>query len=165
LNSCRLDLPEIVYGEGLLHRWDGDAEGAVQALEQRLALAQQRQDRWIEYRCIVFLMMSEYERGNAERVVEHASTLTAIGIEMGETDVPFARVLRVLATMRDVSDKSLLAYAMNQAAMRLLELGERATARQISCEALAAARDSSRREFYCPHPNPPPLRKGGGRGR
>jgi len=48
LNSCRLDLPEIVYGEGLLHRWDGDAEGAVQALEQALALAQQRQDRWIE---------------------------------------------------------------------------------------------------------------------
>jgi hypothetical protein len=109
--------------------------------------------------------------------------LTAIGIEMGETDVPFARVLRVLARMRDepavanhqladalvalrdVSDKSLLAYAMNQAAVRLLELGERATARQFSYEALAAARDASRREFYRPHPNPPPLRKGGGRGR
>ncbi|HEU0203924.1 MAG TPA: hypothetical protein VFR86_26235 [Burkholderiaceae bacterium] len=76
---------------------------------------------------------------------------------MGEAEVPFARVLRALAVsgagaaanraelfdalgaLRDASDKSLLAYALNQAALHLVERGDAGAARTLALEALAAA--------------------------
>lgn len=155
--SISPEVHEFVLGEGLLQRWDGDTESAAQSLARGLAMARRAQDRWSEHRCLVYLMIIEFERGNREGVIEHAATLLAIGAEMGEADVPFARVLRALVkfpdgpevankqlaealtALRDVSDKSVLAYALNQAAIQLLECGQPRGAQELSSEALATA--------------------------
>jgi hypothetical protein len=150
-----LELADLRYATGLLARWDGDMQGAVENLERALQLAQQRQDGWLECRCTEFLAMLEHERANTARVLDHAARLVAIGNEMGEAEVPFARVLRALAAsgaaaerdelfdalraLRDASDKALLAYAMNEAARHLIERGDTAGAGPLAQEALAAA--------------------------
>lgn len=150
------EIIEVDWGEALVRRWDGDADAAVRSLEKALAAARHIQDRWREYKCLTLLMMLELERGGWERMEQHAVTLLAVGSEMGEDDVPFARVLRALAKARDrpeadgqlaaaldalraASDKSLLAYALDCAAAHALERGRSDIARAWSTEALAAA--------------------------
>jgi predicted ATPase/DNA-binding SARP family transcriptional activator len=157
------ELHELRFAEGLLQRWDGAGDEAAQSLADALTMARRAQDRWSEYRCLMYLMMVELERGRHDRLAEYAGRLIAVATDMGESDVPFARVLRsvaalpedpdaayrqlgeALSTLREASDKSLLAYSLNEAALRLLDCGRPVIAREFSTEALGAAR-AMRRE-------------------
>ena len=56
-----LELCELHWARGLLHRWDGEAEMASASIARALALARKDEDRWREYKCLTWLAMLAQE--------------------------------------------------------------------------------------------------------
>jgi DNA-binding SARP family transcriptional activator len=158
-----LEIAELYWGQGLLQRWDGDLETASSLLERALGLARRAEDRWREYKCLTWLAMIERERGAPDRAHARCVELGHVAARMGDQDVPFARAIMVLAqlaagqadgtarlagalaALREIDDKSHLAYALNGAAEISLAAGHVAAARALAEEALAAAAAVRRR--------------------
>ena len=152
-----LELCELHWAQGLLHRWDGDAEKAVESLARALALARKNEDRWREYKCLTWLAMLEQELGRYAEMQARCAELGEVAIRLNEDETPFVSTLQSLALLateedptadklgdalqrlRAVDDKSYLAYALNSAAWLHLQAGRVDQARLYAAEALTAA--------------------------
>lgn len=152
-----LELCELHWARGLLHRWDGQAELAMASLGRALALARQDEDRWREYKCLTWLAMLEQELGRFADMQARCAELRAVAARLGEDETPFVATLQALALLaaggssavdvladalrrlRAVDDKSYLAYALNSAARLHLHAGRIDQVRLCASEALAAA--------------------------
>ena len=152
-----LELCELHWARGLLHRWDGDAEAAVTSLGRALDLAREEEDRWREYKCLTWLAIQQHERGRYSEMEALCAELTEVADRLGEDETPFVATLQALASLaegfecadalfadalrrlRRVDDKSYLAYALNSAASLHLRGGRIDQARIFAAEALAAS--------------------------
>jgi tetratricopeptide (TPR) repeat protein len=158
-----LELCELHWARGLLHRWDGQAEMALACIDRALALARKDQDRWREYKCLTWLAVLEQELARYTEMQTHCEELRTVAARLGDDETPFAATLQALALLaaegasaadifanalqrlRTVDDKSYLAYALNSAAHLHLHAGRPDQARLCAGEALAAA-SAMRRE-------------------
>jgi DNA-binding SARP family transcriptional activator/tetratricopeptide (TPR) repeat protein len=152
-----LELCELHWARGLLHRWDGEAELAVESLGRALALARKDEDRWREYKCLTWLAMLEQELGQFADMQARCAELRAVAARLGEDETPFVATLQALALLaaggssaadeladalrrlRAIDDKSYLAYALNSAARLHLQAGRIDQVRLCAAEALTAA--------------------------
>jgi hypothetical protein len=150
-----LELCELHWARGLLARWDGEAEAALGALAQALALAHRDEDRWREYKCLTWLAMLAQELGRYDEMRARCQELRAVAARIGEDETPFVATLQALALLatgetgaaltaalpglRQIDDKSYLAYALNCAARLHLRAGRMGKVRACAAEALAAA--------------------------
>jgi DNA-binding SARP family transcriptional activator len=152
-----LELCELHWAWGLLHRWDGENEKAVASIGCALDLAREDEDHWREYKCLTWLAVLDHELGRCSDMQARCVELKAVAARLGEDETPFVETLQALAQLaekgpaatdalaealhrlRTVDDKSYLAYALNSAA-RLHLLAGRMDQMQICArEALAAA--------------------------
>jgi tetratricopeptide (TPR) repeat protein len=158
IQSLGLEIAELCWARGLLQRWDGDLETASGAMERALGLARRAEDRWRVYKCLTWLAMVELERGELDRAQACSVALGQVAAKMGDQDVPFAlaitalaeliagkagareRLASALAALREIDDKSHLAYVLNLAAGVYLDGGCIAAAQALAGEALAAAK-------------------------
>ena len=160
--SLELKVVELIWGQGLVARADGDPSAARSLVERSVALARLRQDHWREYECRVWLALLDYECGAFAAVLEHRSAVVALARRMGDADAPFAQALGALArlhlsapadaaaarteleasldALRSADDQAHLAYALNAAAAMDLAAGLTAAATERAREALKAAR-------------------------
>jgi tetratricopeptide (TPR) repeat protein len=163
LTSLGLELCELHWAQGLLQRWDGEAEGAIASITRALALARKDEDRWREYKCLTWLAMLEQELGRYDEMKARCEELTTVAARLGEDETPFVATLQGLALLaaeetsasdvladalgrlRTVDDKSYLAYALNSAARLHLRAGRIDQVRLCATEALDAASAMRRR--------------------
>ena len=156
-SPLRLELCELHWARGLLHRWDGEAETALISITRALELAREDEDHWREYKCLTWLAVIEQEQGRYLEMQARCAELKAVAARLGEDETPFAATLQALAQLasknpaateplaealrqlRTVDDKSYLAYALNSAARLHLRAGSIDQARIYAAEALAAA--------------------------
>jgi DNA-binding SARP family transcriptional activator len=156
-DSLGLEFCELHWARGLLHRWDGEGDMAMAAIGRALALARQDEDRWREYKCLIWLAMIEQELGCYAEVQSRCTELRMVAARLGEDESPFIATLQALAQLaadeaegqtaladglrrlRKVDDKSYLAYALNSAAGLHLRAGRPDEARLCAAEALSAA--------------------------
>ena len=152
-----LELCELHWARGLLHRWDGETETAAASIARALELARKDEDHWREYKCLTWLAMIEQEQGRYQEMQERCAELKAVAARLGEDETPFAATLQALAQLaskkpaatdplaealrrlRTIDDKSYLAYTLNSAARLHLRAGRIDQARTCAAEALEAA--------------------------
>jgi DNA-binding SARP family transcriptional activator/tetratricopeptide (TPR) repeat protein len=157
-----LELCELHWARGLIHRWGGEYDAAVPLLERALAMARDVEDRWREYKCLTWLAVFDLERGHAAATTDRCAELMQVATKLGEAHVPFVATLEVLARMsagergaetrlgcaldelRAVDDKSYLAYALNEAAVLHLRNGRICEAVDSASEALKVAETMQR---------------------
>ncbi len=141
VDSLGLELCELHWARGLLHRWDGEAEMATASIARALALARKDEDRWREYKCLTWLAMLAQELGRYGEMQARCADLRTVAARLGEDETPFVATLQGLALLaadkgsasdvladalrrlRTVDDKSYLAYALNSAARLHLRAG------------------------------------------
>ena len=161
-----LELCELHWARGLLHRWDGEAEMAVAAMGRALAIARNSEDRWREYKCLTWLAILERESGRYPEMRARCAELTIVAARLGEDETPFVATLQALELLaaeessaadacadalerlRKVDDKSYLAYALNSAAHFHLQAGRLDQARLCAEEALEAAAAMGRKNEF-----------------
>lgn len=157
VDQLGLELCELYWARGLLQRWDGDAETASASIARALALARKDEDRWREYKCLTWLAMIEQELGRNDDMQARCEDLGTVAARLGEDETPFVATLQALARLatdevsagevledalrrlRNVDDKSYLAYALNSAARLYLRAGHLDQVRLYAAEALDAA--------------------------
>jgi hypothetical protein len=161
--SLRVEMCELYWARGLLHRWDGENEMAVASIARALALARKDEDRWREYKCLTWLARIEQELGRYTEVERRCADLKTVAARLGEDETPFVATLQALSLLatghasaddrladallrlRAIDDKSYLAYALNGAARLHLKAGRAERARLCAAEAFAAASAIRRR--------------------
>ncbi|HEY5756856.1 MAG TPA: AAA family ATPase [Steroidobacter sp.] len=152
-----LGLCEVEWGRGLMQRWDGEIDLAEQSISRALELARGAADRWREYKCLTWLATLELERGRLEAAHAHCAEMLQVAWRLGESEVPLAMALDALAwftsgqerddqklasalqQLREIDDKSHLAYALNAAAALCLGMKRVDAARSYAKEALHVA--------------------------
>lgn len=152
-----LDEVELLWAEGLLHRWDGRPENAASALEQAAALASEQGDRQREHGARVALLMLDLERGRTSAVREACRTLLPLSRKLGVPEVAQVEALRALAAaaagdpgameelepaldgLRSVDSKAPLSYALAMAAQIAFEQDAIQLAARLAAEAREAA--------------------------
>jgi DNA-binding SARP family transcriptional activator/predicted ATPase len=153
---------EIEWGRGLMQRWDGESELAVQSIQHALDLARSGADRWREYKCLTWLATLELERGRSTSARAHCAEMLQVARKLGDAEVPLAMTLDALAELasgdepddrklvgaleqlRAIDDKSHLAYALNAAATLCLSKHRADAARSYATEALHVAETMQR---------------------
>jgi hypothetical protein len=148
---------EVDWGRGLIARAGGDLDAARRALTRAVALARLADNHWREFECMVWLATVELEQGALADVLQHVSEIIGAASRMGEPQAPFAQALGALArwhqrdptaeaalaadldALRELDDKTHLAYALNEAAALALCEGRRELAADWAGEAYAAA--------------------------
>ncbi|MFM0140204.1 ATP-binding protein [Caballeronia grimmiae] len=127
--ATRLDLRvvELMWGEALLARADGDLTKGCARLEEAVRQARAIEDHWREYQCLVWLATMTFER----RAYQHVTRLTGEIIEaahkMGDCQVAYVEVISAIAALR---------------------LGNR-DARPFPCEQLDALRQNDDKRHLC----------------
>jgi hypothetical protein len=161
--SLELKVVELLWGQGLIARVDGDIEAARAWVARGVAMAGLREDHWREYECRTWLALIEFERGALDEVLQHGASLVRIAQRMGDADAPFAQALCALVqlkrsgpdaaaataaetelsarlqALRAADDQAHLAYVLNAAAAHELDLGRHHRAQTLALEALGAA--------------------------
>jgi DNA-binding SARP family transcriptional activator len=163
VDKLRLELCELHWARGLLHRWDGEAEMASASIARALALARKDEDRWREYKCLTWLAMVAQELSRYDEMQARCADLRTVAARLGEDETPFVATLQGLALLaagnasasdvlgdalrrlRILDDKSHLAYALNCAAQLHLLGGRIDQVRVCAAEALVAAAAMRRR--------------------
>jgi DNA-binding SARP family transcriptional activator/tetratricopeptide (TPR) repeat protein len=157
-----LELCELHWARGLIHRWGGEYDDAVPLLERALAMARDAEDRWREYKCLTWLAVFDLERGRTAATTARCAELMLVARKLGEAHLPFVATLEALARLsagergadkrlscaldelRAVDDKSYLAYALNEAAVLHLRNGRVSEAVDCAAEALGVAETMQR---------------------
>jgi len=160
--ALKLNFVELEWGRGLVARWDGDLVRAEAAMRRALALARQKEERWRETECLVWLAKIALEAGHFADASAFCAEVDAIAKQIGDEPSPVAGAVRALATLgegmrlddqevaarlerlRARDDKAQLAYALNGLAERRLEEGRFVVARSCAAEALLAAKAVNR---------------------
>ena len=152
------------WGLGLVRRWEGNVEGARQALNTGAELSRRQGDSWTEFECLSALAAVELEVGNAVAVSALCDELRPLARKLGEggTEGPLVEALAALAaasTGEPAGDARLdaavaalarmdaqyvLGYALNAAAEIDLAGQRWQRAADRARGALAAARTSGR---------------------
>jgi hypothetical protein len=152
------------WGLGLVRRWEGDTDGARQALTKGAALAREKGDPWAEFECTSALAAVELEAGRSDVVIALCRALEPLAAKIGEggTERPLVDALAALAaTARDEPEgpraldsaigvletmdaKYVLAYVLNCAAEMEARAGRWERAAQHARAALQAATITSR---------------------
>ena len=154
---------EMLWSEALLRRWDGILDAAPPLLEEALQLAREGEDRWRECKCLAWLAVINFERGDPDAALACCEELRPLAAKMGESgELPFVRALEALALLtlhqtgaahdlvsaveqlRSFDSKAHLAYILNAAAEIAMAAGEFHEACGIAQEALAAAEATRR---------------------
>ena len=155
----------FAWGQGLLHRFRGEASRGRVLLERALGLARAAEDHWAECECAFVLTQLELEESEAPRAAALCEDVLPVAQKMGEgSEEPVARALSALACvaasdgvegrerldaaiarLRQVDAKGMLAYVLNFAASIELARGRREAARTRASEALRAAEAVVRR--------------------
>ncbi len=94
-----LELCELHWAQGLLYRWDGESELAIESLARALSLARKDEDRWREYKCLTWLAMIEQELGRYADVQARCDELKTVASRLGEDETPFVATLQALALL------------------------------------------------------------------
>ncbi|WP_087087044.1 ATP-binding protein [Caballeronia catudaia] len=155
-----LRVVELMWGEALLARADGQLDLACAKLSDAVLQARATGDHWREYQCLVWLATMNLERGAHADVICLSGEIVKVARKMGDSGAPFADVLGKIASLRLVrdepgspafdafdaldalrraDDKRHLCYALNEAALVLYDGGCNAKARDYATEALAGA--------------------------
>nr|MBA2520824.1 hypothetical protein [Chloroflexia bacterium] len=155
-DALGIELCELEWARGLLHRWDGHLIPATRSFTRALALARHTEDLRREGKCLTWLAMLAFEQGHYDDTRTRCTELVAIATQAGD-DTPCAMTMQALAAlpatdfasrqqldialqrMRDVDDKSYLAYALNAAAELMLRAGDVGSGRDLAREALTAS--------------------------
>ncbi|MGZ3236334.1 MAG: ATP-binding protein [Burkholderiaceae bacterium] len=160
-DEMNLHIIELQWGRGLLARWDGDLVFAQSAIQQAVELARLREDRWRELECLVWLATVQLECAHYDAVDLLCSEMAQVVTRMGDVKVPMADALQAIAdlrrtpardaesadallasgvhALRELDDKSHLAYVLNHAAELALQNNKFAQAESAAAEALKAA--------------------------
>lgn len=156
-HALEIERCELHWARGLLQRWDGQTVASGRSLQRALALARHTEDRRREYKCLTWLAVLSFERGHFRETRTHCMELIAIAEKTGVGDTPFAMALKALADLplagdraqadlevslrhlREIDDKSYLAYALNAAAGFMLRAGEPKSASHHASEALTVS--------------------------
>jgi DNA-binding SARP family transcriptional activator len=158
------ELLHFQWGLGLVRRWEGDGEGARQALNAGAQLARDQGDSWTEFECMSALAAVELESGNAAAVSSLCEQLRPLAGKLGEggTEGPLvealdalaasatstpgsdARLESVLAVLARMDAQFVLGYALNAAAEIDLSAQRWERAGDRARRALEAARVSGR---------------------
>jgi len=152
LTSIGAEDLELSWGEALLARWDGDADGSAERLLHAITLGKQSDKRWQQSSCLTHLIMVASEAGDADRVEQLAGGALVYGNDDGEPlKSPYVEALAGLADFRrDPSStarvdkandvlrrrgaKSQLAYVLAELARTHAELGDFERARSAAEE-------------------------------
>jgi tetratricopeptide (TPR) repeat protein len=153
----RLELCETHLARGLLHRWDGESDEALECFHQALQLARAAADRWRECICLRWLATVQLERADYVAVRVYCAQLREIADKLGEDEAPLAATLEALARiaggdtsvpqalatgleqMAAIDDKSYLAYALNEAARHHMRMGRAEATAGFASRALSIA--------------------------
>lgn len=160
--ALEVQVIELLWGQGLMARIDGDIDRARACVARAVVLAGLRDDHWREYECRTWLAVIELERGAFDEVLHHGAEIARIAHRMGDADAPFAQALCALVrrrregagdataaddtlaarlqALRDADDQAHLAYVLNAMAADELTAGRTARAGSLAQEALEAAR-------------------------
>src|SRR5262249_50451967 len=100
LEPLRLKTVELFWSEALLRRWDGALDAAVPLLEDALRLAREEEDRWRECKCLAWLAVVNFERGEPEASLACCEELRPLATKMGESgELPYVEALEALARL------------------------------------------------------------------
>jgi DNA-binding SARP family transcriptional activator/tetratricopeptide (TPR) repeat protein len=154
---------EVFWSEALLRRWDGALDSALPLMEEALQLARAQEDRWRECKCLAWLAVINFERGDPEASLACCEELQPLSGRMGESgELPFVHALAALAhlklrhpdaasglvsaveQLRAFDSKAHLAYVLNGAAEIAFEAGNFGEVCGIAQDALLAAEATRR---------------------
>ncbi|WP_231337549.1 ATP-binding protein [Paraburkholderia sprentiae] len=155
----RLDLRvvELMWGQALLARADGELDIGCAKLDEAVAQARAMGDHWREYQCLVWLATMKFERGAYLDVTRLAADIVAAAQKMGDSGAPFAEVISQISALRlaegdhrmfvfegldalrQADDKRHLCYALNEVARACLDCRCSADASDLGRQALQAA--------------------------
>ncbi len=152
-----LRVVELMWGEALLARADGDLDVACARLTDAVSQARTTGEHWREYQCLVWLATINLERAAYAEVIRLAGSIVEVAQKMGDSGAPFTDLLSKIASLRlagveprgqvfdaldalrQADDKRHLCYALNEAALVSRDWGRPVKARIYATEALSAA--------------------------
>jgi hypothetical protein len=152
-----LRVVELMWGEALLARADGNLDVACARMVDAVAQARSTGDHWREYQCLVWLATVNLEGGAFAEVRRLASEIATTAGQLGDSTAPYADVLgeiaslglaaddprghafRGLDALRQIDDKRHLCRALNEVARAFLDWDCLTEACVYATEALAAA--------------------------
>ena len=163
LDRSRSRVVEFFWGESLLKRWDGMLDAAASLMEGALQLARDEEDRWRECKCLTWLTVINFERGEPETSLACCEELKPLAARMGESgELPFVQALEALVRLtlrlpgaarglesavgqlRAFDSKAHLAYVLNAEAEIAFEEGNFSEAWSAAQDALVAAEAARR---------------------
>ncbi|CAD6560143.1 hypothetical protein LMG28727_07049 [Paraburkholderia kirstenboschensis] len=154
---CDLRVVELMWGEALLARTDGNIDFARARMTDAVAQARLTGDHWREYQCLVWLATIDLECGAFEEVSRLTDEITAAAMKLGDSGAPYANVIGEIARLRlagddphshifhgldglrQADDKRHLCRALNEAALLFLDWSWNGKAGIHATEALSAA--------------------------
>jgi DNA-binding SARP family transcriptional activator len=157
------DILDLVWAQGLLHRYRGEYDAAVDALQRALALGRAVGDRYCEWDCLARLAMVELERGRPPAALERCRVMEPLLAQMSEGSEPaFSAALTALArgaagepagedidraieALVQLDSRWMVAYAAAIAATLDERSGDRERARRRARLAVQAAETVDRR--------------------
>jgi class 3 adenylate cyclase len=153
-----LNFVELKWARAHAARWRGDLEQAHALMSEATTLARQREERWREVECLIWLAMIGLERRDLSAVERLCDEIDAIARRLDHAFPPVSAAFRVLAqlgtreadltlaldqavtALRDFDDKAHLAYVLNFAADHALSQGRYRDADIAAGEALTTAK-------------------------
>ena len=160
--TLQIDFVELQWALSHAVRWKGDLDRAHTLMTRAVELAREREERWREVECLIWLAMIDLDRRNSSTVEQYCDEIDEIAGRLDHALTPVSAVFRLLAqsiagrndltsaldealtSLREFDDKAHLAYALNFVADDALTRGEYSRARIAATEALIAAKAMSR---------------------
>ncbi len=157
-----IDSVELRWARSHAVRWRGDLDRAHVLMTRAVELAREREERWREVECLIWLAMIDLDRRNLSSTEQSCDEIDEIAGRLDHALPPVSAVFRLLAqsiagrndltsaldqaltSLREFDDKARLAYALNFAADDALTRGQYSRARIAASEALVAAKAMSR---------------------
>jgi DNA-binding SARP family transcriptional activator len=107
------------WGLGLVRTWEGDLDGAREALGRAVALARAKEDHWVNFECTARLALLELDVGEPRRAASLMDDLAASAARLGSVGSEGAFAAAIAALCRLVDDPA--ATSQFDAAVRILE--------------------------------------------
>lgn len=91
------------WGLGLVRAWNGDLDGAREALTQAVALAQAKEDHWVTFECTARLALLEIDLGDPRNAALLLNDLAASADRLGQggSEAQFAAAITALHRLVD----------------------------------------------------------------
>jgi DNA-binding SARP family transcriptional activator len=97
-DRLRIQLTDIPMGLGMVRVFQGAHDEAARLLERGLRMARRERDHFRACECLVALVTSRLETGNARGALDHARQLLPVAARLTEgSEAPFSRALEALS--------------------------------------------------------------------